>query len=139
MPAFAYQALDSSGKTQRGVLQGDTARAVRGLLRERGLDPLQVDEVGEARAARPFARRGLGAAQLALLTRQLATLVGAGLPLLAGGVGGAGMFVTPRAGFLIGFPLAAFAVSRAAPQVAPPSVEVLIFTRLPLPLSSHST
>lgn len=81
MPAFAYQALDSSGKTRRGVLQGDTARAVRGLLRERGLDPLQVDEVGEARAARPFARRGLGGAQLALLTRQLATLVGAGLPI----------------------------------------------------------
>lgn len=55
MPAFAYQALDSSGKTRRGVLQGDTARAVRGLLRERGLDPLQVDEVSESRAhaARP--------------------------------------------------------------------------------------
>lgn len=83
MPAFAYQALDSSGKTQRGVLQGDTARAVRGALRERGLDPLQVDEVSESRAhaARPFARRGLGGAQLALLTRQLATLVGAGLPI----------------------------------------------------------
>jgi len=30
MPAFAYQALDTNGKTQRGVLQGDTARAVRG-------------------------------------------------------------------------------------------------------------
>src|SRR5688500_13023533 len=83
MPAFAYQALDSSGKTRRGVLQGDTARAVRGALRERGLDPLQVDEVSESRAhaARPFARRGLGGAQLALLTRQLATLVGAGLPI----------------------------------------------------------
>ena len=83
MPAFAYQALDASGKTQRGVLQGDTARAVRGVLRERGLDPLQVDEVSESRAhaARPFARRGLGGAQLALLTRQLATLVGAGLPI----------------------------------------------------------
>src|SRR5580698_8144485 len=38
MPAFAYQALDSSGKTQRGVLQGDTARAVRASLRARGLE-----------------------------------------------------------------------------------------------------
>jgi len=34
MPAFAYQALDDTGKTQRGVLQGDTARSVRGTLRE---------------------------------------------------------------------------------------------------------
>ena len=83
MPAFAYQALDAAGKTQRGVLQGDTARAVRGLLRERGLNPLSVDEVneGRAKAQRPFARDGLGAAQLALLTRQLATLIGAGLPI----------------------------------------------------------
>lgn len=83
MPAFAYQALDASGKTQRGVLQGDTARAVRGSLRERGLNPLSVDEVreGVARNASVFARRGLSGAQLALLTRQLATLIGAGLPI----------------------------------------------------------
>jgi general secretion pathway protein F len=84
MPAFSYQALDASGKTQRGVLQGDTARAVRGALRERGLNPLSVDEVreGSAPGAQPLLRRrGLGGAQLALLTRQLATLVGAGLPI----------------------------------------------------------
>jgi len=82
MPAFAYQALDTSGKTQRGVLQGDTARAVRGVLRERGLNPLSVEEVREGAAGGSgFARRGLGAAQLALLTRQLATLLGAGLPI----------------------------------------------------------
>jgi general secretion pathway protein F len=83
MPAFAYQALDTSGKTQRGVLQGDTARAVRGALRDRGLNPLSVGEVSEgtAKGAGPFARRGLGGAQLALLTRQLATLIGAGLPI----------------------------------------------------------
>lgn len=82
MPAFAYQALDASGKTQRGVLQGDTARAVRGSLRERGLNPLSVDEVREgAGETSAFARRGLGTVQLALLTRQLATLLGAGLPI----------------------------------------------------------
>ena len=83
MPAFAYQALDADGRTRRGTLQGDTARAVRGLLRERGLDPLSVDEIhqGMAGGAHPFARRGLGGAQLALLTRQLATLIGAGLPI----------------------------------------------------------
>ena len=83
MPAFAYQALDSTGKTQRGVLQGDTARAVRGSLRERGLSPLSVEEVreGAAKQSGVFAPRGLGGAQLALLTRQLATLIGAGLPI----------------------------------------------------------
>lgn len=84
MPAFAYQALDSNGKPQRGVLQGDTARAVRGALRERGLNPLNVDEVREGAAGRTasvFERRGMSSAQLALLTRQLATLIGAGLPI----------------------------------------------------------
>ena len=83
MPAFAYQALDATGKTQRGVLQGDTARAVRGSLRERGLNPLSVEEVREGAARRrgAFSSRGLSAVQLALLTRQLSTLIGAGLPI----------------------------------------------------------
>jgi general secretion pathway protein F len=83
MPAFAYQALDATGRTQRGVLQGDTPRAVRGVLRERGLSPLSVDEVRDARTgARGFGgARGISAAALALLTRQLATLIAAGLPI----------------------------------------------------------
>jgi len=83
MPAFAYQALDDTGKTQRGVLQGDTARSVRGTLRERGLNPLSVEEVrdGTAKSQGVFGRRGIGGAELALLTRQLATLIGAGLPI----------------------------------------------------------
>ena len=82
MPAFAYQARDSSGRTQRGVLQGDTARAVRGSLRERGLSPLSVEEVSEARGSRfTLGRRALSGSQLAILTRQLATLVRAGLPI----------------------------------------------------------
>ncbi len=81
MPAFAYQALDASGKTQRGVLQGDTARAVRQILRERGLNPLEVTPVDEKQNASPLGRRGLTTPQLALFTRQLATLLGAGLPI----------------------------------------------------------
>lgn len=82
MPAFAFQALDQDGKTRRGVLQGDTARAVRSQLRERGLQPLSVDEVAEqAQGLRRIGARGLSATQLAMLTRQLATLVGAGLPI----------------------------------------------------------
>ena len=80
MPAFAYQALDNGGKTQRGVLQGDTARAVRGMLRERGLNPLDVQPVDHNRAQTSLFRRGLSGAQLALLTRQLAILLRAGLP-----------------------------------------------------------
>ncbi|WP_257387527.1 type II secretion system inner membrane protein GspF [Tahibacter caeni] len=81
MPAFAYQALDASGKTQRGVLQGDTARAVRQTLRERGLNPLEVTPVDEKQSASPLGRRGLSTPQLALFTRQLATLLSAGLPI----------------------------------------------------------
>ncbi|HEX6832899.1 MAG TPA: type II secretion system inner membrane protein GspF [Rudaea sp.] len=81
MPAFAYQALDQGGKTQRGVLQGDTARAVRSALRERGLNPLDVSPVeSNADAKASLFRRGLRSSQLSLLTRQLATLLRAGLP-----------------------------------------------------------
>jgi general secretion pathway protein F len=80
MPAFAYQALDAAGKTRRGVLQGDTARSVRASLREEGLNPLEVTPVAEAKRQTGLFRRGLSGAQLALLTRQLATLLKAGLP-----------------------------------------------------------
>ena len=59
MPAFAYQALDSTGKTQRGVLQGDTARAVRGALRERGLNPLEVAPLEQGGEKTSLFQRGL--------------------------------------------------------------------------------
>lgn len=80
MAAFSYEALDSEGRTQRGVLQGDSARSVRSALRERGLNPVSVDESNQKRRG-SFGRRGLSAPQRALLTRQLATLIGAGLPI----------------------------------------------------------
>lgn len=79
MPAFSWQALDPAGRTRRGTLQGDSARAVRALLREQGLNPLAVDELQPGAGARPG--RGFGSAGLALLMRQLAALAGAGLPL----------------------------------------------------------
>ncbi|MFC4726614.1 type II secretion system F family protein [Coralloluteibacterium thermophilus] len=79
MPAFQFQALDATGRSERGVLQADTARAARSLLRERGLIPLEVEPVA-AGARVPGAPR-LGAAGRVVLTRQLATLVRAGLPL----------------------------------------------------------
>lgn len=83
MPAFEYLALDTAGRSQKGVLQADTARAARASLRDRGLNPLQIDPVSETvgSAAMPLRRAGLSGAQLALLTRQLATLVASGLPI----------------------------------------------------------
>ena len=84
MGAFEYVALDARGRERKGVLEGDTPRQVRQQLRERQLTPLTVQEVAEkeARARRGFQlRRGISAADLALITRQLATLVRSGLPL----------------------------------------------------------
>jgi len=84
MGAFEYTALDAGSRERRGVLEGDTARQVRQQLREQGLIPLQVDEV-EGKESKPrhslLPRRGIRAAELALLTRQLATLISASLPL----------------------------------------------------------
>lgn len=82
MPAFEYQALDAQGRQQGGVLQADTPRAARGALRERGLQPLRVEPASE-RLARGgwLGRARLKPAQLALLMRQLATLVVSGLPI----------------------------------------------------------
>jgi general secretion pathway protein F len=84
MGAFEYTALDTAGKERTGVLEGDTARQVRQILRERQLLPVTVAEVAqkEAKRQRSFSfSRGVSAADLALFTRQLATLVRAGLPL----------------------------------------------------------
>src|SRR5690554_1663298 len=85
MGAFEYQALDARGKQRRGVLEGDTARQVRQKLREQGWIPMEVEEIaqrGERRAGFSMQlSRGASAAEVALITRQLATLVGSGLPL----------------------------------------------------------
>ena len=43
MPAFDYQAVNAQGKSVKGVIEGDTARQVRGLLREQGLMPTSVE------------------------------------------------------------------------------------------------
>jgi general secretion pathway protein F len=84
MGAYQYVAVDSGGKEHRGVLEGDTPRHVRQLLREKQLLPVEVGEV-EARERKTHRQlslfRGISGLDLALLTRQLATLVKAGLPL----------------------------------------------------------
>jgi len=84
MGAFEYIALDNAGKERKGVLEGDTPRHIRQLLRERQLLPVTVNEVAQKEATRQrsfsFTRR-VAPADLSLFTRQLATLVRAGLPL----------------------------------------------------------
>jgi general secretion pathway protein F len=82
--AFEYTALDGAGKERRGILEGDTPRHIRQLLREQQLLPVSVSEVAqkEARRQRSFSLvRGVSTTDLSLLTRQLATLSRAGLPL----------------------------------------------------------
>jgi general secretion pathway protein F len=84
MGAYQYVAVDGGGKEHRGVLEGDTPRHVRQLLRERRLLPVEVAEIEERerKTQRQFSLfRGISGLDLALLTRQLATLVKAGLPL----------------------------------------------------------
>ena len=87
MGAFEYVAVDATGRERKGVIEGDTPRHVRQLLRDQSLLPVAVTEVQEkeATSARQPLRlglnRGLSAADLALVTRQLATLVKSALPL----------------------------------------------------------
>src|ERR1700681_596306 len=86
MGAFEYTALDAGGRSRKGVIEGDTPRHVRSLLRDRQLMPVTVEEVAAQESRRQrrsrfgFAR-GVSAADLSLMTRQLSTLVRAGLPL----------------------------------------------------------
>ena len=84
MGAFEYVALDKAGKESKGLLEGDTAKHVRQMLREKQLLPVKVSEVAQKESKRQGSfslRRGMTPAELALLTRQLATLSQAGLPL----------------------------------------------------------
>jgi general secretion pathway protein F len=84
MGAFEYVALDKKGKESKGLIEGDTAKHVRQILRDRHMLPVQVTEVAqkEARRQSTFSlRKGLSAAELAMLTRQLASLSQSGLPL----------------------------------------------------------
>ncbi|WP_137972546.1 GspF family T2SS innner membrane protein variant XcpS [Pseudomonas sp. F(2018)] len=85
MAAFEYVALDTKGRQQKGVLEADSARQVRQLLREKQLAPLQVEPAHRkehSESSGGFSlRRGLSARDLALVTRQLATLIGAALPI----------------------------------------------------------
>jgi len=77
MEAFQYQALDATGRSVSGVMQADTPRQARMQLRAQGLHPSAVEPLC-ARERSPWAR-GISAAELSLLTRQMATLLSSGL------------------------------------------------------------
>ncbi|MGI2066900.1 type II secretion system inner membrane protein GspF [Shewanella sp. MF08487] len=86
MPAFEYKALDAKGKQLKGVIEADTARHARSQLRDQRMMPLEILPVSEKEAKAKsssfaFFKRGISVAELALITRQIATLVAAGLPI----------------------------------------------------------
>ncbi|AVR98875.1 type II secretion system inner membrane protein GspF [Pseudoduganella armeniaca] len=86
MPAFRYEAVDAGGATKKGVVNADSARSARADLRGQGLVPIKVDAISaQVDASGATTRRGLGeklsTTELALFTRQLASLLEAGLPL----------------------------------------------------------
>ena len=85
MAAFEYKALDAKGRQKKGVLEGDTARQIRQQLRDQGMVPVEVVQTHERekkKASGGFQlRRGISTTELSLITRQLATLVQASMPL----------------------------------------------------------
>ncbi|KAB2823945.1 type II secretion system inner membrane protein GspF [Aliivibrio finisterrensis] len=85
MAAFEYKALEKTGKQKKGVIEGDNARQVRQRLKEQGLIPVEVIETKSKQqksASQVFSfKRGISVNDLSLITRQLATLVQAGMPL----------------------------------------------------------
>jgi len=84
MPAFEYQAFNKKGKKSNGVHEADTARQVRSYLREQGLTPLKIEQVAERAKQTGSGLRfksKVSTTDLALLTRQLATLVAAAMPI----------------------------------------------------------
>ena len=86
MPAFRYEAVDAGGATRKGVVNADSPRSARADLRTQGLTPLSVEAIAaQVDASGAATRRGFGErlsqVELALFTRQLASLLEAGLPL----------------------------------------------------------
>lgn len=78
MGAYQYQALKKNGQTHRGVIEADSERHARQLLREQGFLPTSVKPATEQGLSKN--KKSLSATELTLLTRQLATLLAAGIP-----------------------------------------------------------
>lgn len=89
MAAYEYLALDARGREKKGVLEADTARLARQLLRKQSLTPLEVSETSGRDKTKgvnkgsqtPTFRGGIKTNDLSLITRQIATLSAAGTPL----------------------------------------------------------
>ncbi len=83
MPAFVYEVLDENGKKRTGALEADSARQVRQQLRDKGWTPVSVEASldKERRQSGSGFFRSISAADLSLITRQIATLIHAGLPI----------------------------------------------------------
>ncbi len=87
MAAFEYSALDAQGKTRKGVIESDSARGARSLLRDQGLAPLTIEAVVADQASAGGLQgwmsrwQTLNPTELALFTRQISTLIAAGLPI----------------------------------------------------------
>jgi len=85
MPAYKFEALDATGKASTGLLEADNARAARAQLRAQSLVPLDVTQVAAGNRAGAstsrFTRKVFSSTGLAVWTRQMAGLVGSGLPL----------------------------------------------------------
>lgn len=87
MAAFEYKAVDARGKNKKGLIEADTAKQVRQQLREKGLVPLEVNQAvqKEKQNQQGFSlfKPKISASDLALITRQLSTLVGSALTIEA--------------------------------------------------------
>lgn len=84
MPAYKFEALDAGGKSTTGLLDAETAKAARAQLRAQSLVPLEVTQVasaGTTGTGLQFKRKVFNSTSLTVWTRQLAGLVGSGLPL----------------------------------------------------------
>ena len=84
MPAYKFEALDGAGKSTTGLLEADNLKAARAQLRAQSLVPLDVTQVvsaGVKATGMSMSRKVFTSTNLAVWTRQLAGLVGSGLPL----------------------------------------------------------
>ena len=84
MPAFEYSALNSQGKVEKGVLEGDSPRQISQQLKKKALVTLSVSEISQQKTKNSqsflFFKRGISTSQLSILTRQLATMIRSGSP-----------------------------------------------------------
>ena len=92
MPAYQFEALDAQGNSRKGVMEADTVKAARAMLRTQALVPMEVTAVmGQSSADDGSAKswgqinlwggRVFSSTMLCVWTRQMAGLLAAGLPL----------------------------------------------------------